>query len=290
MKNIKEIIKYHIIRAKVHVKHVYYRFTYAKDGIYHKDDRQKKIIVSLTSYPARMPTLYLCIKSILNQTYKPDKIILYLGQDTRECDINNKLRALCSKGLEIRQNVEDIKPHKKYYFAMKEFPEDIVITVDDDCLYERDMIESLVNSYIKYPKSVSARRVSKIQFSEAGEIKCYNEWIHDYVSEIMPSKSLMAIGVGGVLYPPHCMNEEIFDLDTIKENAINTDDIWLKIMQILNGTSVVWVPCKTPHPTLIERSQVNALYKVNGEVNSRNDNCIQRLMNIYKLSKSSFKD
>ena len=38
-----------------------------------------KVIISLTSYPARIDTVHLTIRSILRQTVQADKILLWLS-------------------------------------------------------------------------------------------------------------------------------------------------------------------------------------------------------------------
>ena len=40
----------------------------------------QKVIVSLTSYPRRINTIYKVLDSIIQQTVLPDKIILYLSE------------------------------------------------------------------------------------------------------------------------------------------------------------------------------------------------------------------
>ena len=56
--------------------------------------RQQKIIVSLTSYPKRFRYLHLTVKSLLLQTVKPDKIILYLGDDARDVPLPEALAGI----------------------------------------------------------------------------------------------------------------------------------------------------------------------------------------------------
>lgn len=45
---------------------------------------EKKIVVSLTSFPARIKKVHIVIESLLNQTIKPDKIILWLSKEQFE--------------------------------------------------------------------------------------------------------------------------------------------------------------------------------------------------------------
>ena len=99
-------------------------------------DRNGKLIVSLTSFPARIELVWMTIASLMNQTMKPKKIILWLSEEQFQTEesIPQTLLALRKRGLEIRF-CEDIKPHKKYFHTMQEYPDDIVVTVDDDIFY-----------------------------------------------------------------------------------------------------------------------------------------------------------
>ena len=138
--------------------------------------RDKKIIVSLTSYPARFQDLHLVIKSIFTQTVLPDQIILYLDEGVEDSQIPNSLKDLESYGLSIIVGGADIKPHKKYYYAMKDNPESIIITVDDDNMYRPDTIEKLMNSYRKYPEAVSCLRAHRIIFDNNKKLLPYMSW------------------------------------------------------------------------------------------------------------------
>ena len=94
--------------------------------------RPVKIIASLTSYPARINVVPYVIASLLNQTVKPDKIILWLAEtqfpDKKLPPLFDEVRAC---GVEVRFCPEDLGPHKKYFYAMQEYPDHIIITFDD---------------------------------------------------------------------------------------------------------------------------------------------------------------
>ena len=75
----------------------------------------------------------------------PDAIILYLDDDVEE--LPDSLRKLEKYGLQIEWRPGRIKPHKKYYYAIKEHPDDIVVTVDDDVMYPAELIESLYKTH-----------------------------------------------------------------------------------------------------------------------------------------------
>ena len=99
--------------------------------------------------------------------------------------------------------------------------------------------------------------------------------------------NLVAIGVGGVLYPPHIFDSSIqyFNVTDIKEICLNADDIWLKYLEAIQGTPVVWVPNKQCHPITIFDNQIkeSALFKTNLKEN-QNDQYIQACAAHFKIN------
>jgi len=203
-------------------------------------DKNGKLIVSLTSFPARIEFVWMTIHSLMNQTLKPKKIILWLSQEQYQTEesIPQSLRALKKRGLEIRF-CEDIKPHKKYYHTMQEYPDDIVVTVDDDIFYPENHLEMLWKKHLEYPDAVCCWFAHKIKFDEQGNIKKYKEWESGVSGCTVPTIQIMAVGCGGVLYPPHKLSERLFSIKDITELCPVTDDIWLKAMEVVNGVKVV---------------------------------------------------
>ena len=111
---------------------------------------------------------------------------------------------------------------------MKKYKNNPIITIDDDIIYDNNLIELLLNGYYKFPNCVLANRVHKIKYGIDNKPIEYNKWYYQYKNEKMiPSYDLFATGVGGVLYPPN-----ILKIDNIKIEDINksyfADDIFLK--------------------------------------------------------------
>ena len=106
--------------------------------------KKPRLIVSLTSYGDRLNTLSICLKSLLNQTRKADKILVYLTDNITESHLPTSLLELRDKGIEYKFIPLDLKPHKKYYYAMQEFPDDIIVTVDDDVIYYKECYQSYI--------------------------------------------------------------------------------------------------------------------------------------------------
>ena len=208
--------------------------------------KPKEIIVSMTSYPPRIHSAVLALKTLYKQTKLPDEVILWLA----ESEFPNKLddlpvnlrRLIAEKGLSIRWCEEDLKSHKKYFWAFKEYPDALIITVDDDVIYPPKLIESLYQSYLAYPYAVSASRACFIPISQDGEIPPYKSWpvgIDAFIS--IPSLQLCATGVGGVLYPTSLFSDvqNLLDVEVIKRTCLYEDDLWLKTMELVAGIPVV---------------------------------------------------
>ncbi|MGI5116198.1 glycosyltransferase family A protein [Treponema sp. SP13] len=236
------------------------------------------LIISLTSFPVRLPKLHIVIRSLLKQTILPKCIVLYLGNDTKDSDIQKKLKLLTKYNFEIRTGYEDIKPHKKYFFAMQEFPEDIIITVDDDLIYDKNLVRDLLECHKNNPTCVCARRVNRITKDNLGKLNKYSNWQWECKEIVEPSFELLATGCGGILYPPHILPEETFNINEIKKYCLNTDDIWLKFMELKNQVKVVWTNSKIIHPLTVRKSQKMGLFHSNAASENVNDINIKKMI------------
>ena len=238
-------------------------------------------IVSLASYSKRIDTLHICLESIFSQTLMPKKIILYLDSSITPDNIPEKIISFSKRGLDIIYVSNDIASHNKYYYTLKNFPDDVVITVDDDVIYNKFTFSNLFYTHQKYPNAVCASRVTYMIFDDNNIITSYNNWISEYDKLIHPSKRLVAVGVGGILYPPHIFPNETFNKSKIINLARTADDIWLKFMQLKNNVPVVWTGQLPQHPTQIPNTKDTSLWR---NINKyKNDEYIQNLITNYNL-------
>lgn len=242
-------------------------------------DEKSRIIVSLTTYPARISTVWITIASLLTQTMKPYKVILWLAKEQfTDCKIPDSLEKMKQRGLEIRF-CGDLKPHKKYYYAMQEYPNYYIITADDDTFYPENHIERLWDGHEKYPGNIICQWSHQIGFMEQGEFRTYNEWADN--AEEYPSYLTLAVGCGGVLYPPGCLPEEAFDAQKITKYALCADDLWLKCMEILKGWKAVNCNQTTMTYFNIVSTMKSGLWTHNTGQSRNNDMVWKRLMELY---------
>ena len=254
------------------------------------DDADDKLIVSLTSYPDRIDKVWLVVESILAQTHKPDEIILWLYRD--EFDGLNSLPAnlkrLQKRGLQIKFCDENLMPHKKYYYTLLNNPGADIITVDDDVIYHPHLIEKLMECHQKYPAAVCGTLVRKIELcGERDNIEPYRDW-SQLKENTEPRFDNQMIGVGGVLYPAGSLHPEVLDMEALKELALYTDDLWLKIMCVRNRTAVAALSGEFPRsfiPIILDKRSRLADENVGNNRNSKN---FKRLVEHYHVSSKEF--
>lgn len=191
--------------------------------------RAPKIIVSMTSFGERLKKdAPIVIEHFLRtQTMKPERLVLTVYKDDEHL-VPDKIRR--NKKVKVIVWPENLRPHLKYYPVMQQYPDDIIITIDDDQYYDKTLIEDLYNTYKKHPKYVAAARCHQITFHADGRVRKYNEWRQECLTTGQPSMLYFATGVGGVLYPPHIFQDK-FSMERIKE-FITTDDIYLKDLEM----------------------------------------------------------
>ena len=238
--------------------------------------RQRKVIVSLTSYPARFKALPRVLDSLTRQTLQPSGIVLTLYRKDAE-HLTEKLREILNqKKVELLIVDEDLKPHNKYFYAMREYPDYAVITVDDDIIYQPTLVEKLMEGYWSHPDCVIARRVHKIRRGDDGTVLPYNEWQQRCKDESGPSEDLFATGVGGVLYPPNILDLSEENKQGIKE-VLFADDIYLKHLEQKRGIKIFYTPDVKDVAIKDEEIQSTALYRQN-VFECRNDQYIKGLL------------
>ena len=176
---------------------------------FNSDFDEIPVIISLTSFPKRIKTIHNCINSLINQTYTNKRIILWLSKEqfpNKEKDLPSYLLDFQSSNFEIKWVDDDLKPHKKYFYSCQQFKDIPIITVDDDAIYDQNMVKKLIDSYKKYPKCISCNRANLILFRNNHTFRSYRSWPMNYtLLKDTPSYQLLATGVGGVLFPPNSL-------------------------------------------------------------------------------------
>ncbi len=222
------------------------------------------VTVSFTSHPPRIHCVSKVIDCLSNQSIPPNRVVLYLAKEDFSKGVADLPADLVERmkrnKVEIHWCDIDLKPHNKYYHAMQEYPNDIIITVDDDIYLPPTAIEELILCWIKHPSMVIARRVHLITFDSDGKVLPYSNWIHECncVLPDVPSMQLIATGVGGVLYSPNLLPSTLFDTQAIIETSLYGDDLWLKAHSAIQNIPIVSATASTDL-SFVEKSQESGL-------------------------------
>jgi len=294
LKKLKSFAKLDETLAKYHSETLYtnranllnhYVLNYNAKGVSEHNYNGVEVIVSLTTYSKRLYDVYLTIESIMQQSRKANRIILWLSDDLQEKELPMLLQLQQKRGLDIRY-CKDIKSYKKLIPALKQFPNDVIITVDDDVLYDVDMLDKLILAYLQEPNYVHYNRGHKMKADVNNKLKKYADW--EWFATSMETSPLnFPTGVGGILYPPSSLSHEVFNEEVFLKICPHADDVWFKAMALLNGTGAK--KCYTRNPKgeeYLENSNVQdiALYKINYEQNL-NDTQIRAVFEKYDLYK-----
>ncbi|MFJ4221472.1 hypothetical protein [Curtobacterium luteum] len=182
-------------------------------------------VVSLTTFGARARTVHLTLATIGAGTVRPSRLIVWLDDDALLADPPRALRRLVARGVELRP-CDDLGPHKKYYpyacsISHHRVP---MVTADDDVLYPRTWLETLVAEHVRTPDAVVAHRVNRIAV-EGGRVLPYDRWGRATSAEVTPRN--YAVGVKGVLYPPALLDALRDAGDGFRSVAPGSSDTWL---------------------------------------------------------------
>lgn len=244
-----------------------------------------KVIVSMTSFPAAIGYAAKAARSILKGATLPDKLVLYLTKSQFEDEkLLDEVRELEKENpvFEIRYYERDIRSYRKLIPALKDFPDAIVVTVDDDVDYNPEMLRILLNLHFYFPDDIIAHRAKRIKPG-----KPYKKWPkfrwYDFVlNRIHRGHDIIQTGVAGVLYPPHALKEEMLDEDLFMRVAPTTDDIWFWAAATAKGTSIIPVPFGLNKPKGLGKPKALSLKTSNFKGKTdRNSLALKEILKLY---------
>ena len=226
--------------------------------------RSPLLIVSLTTFPARIKYVHHTINSLLNQSLKADKIILWLAREqfpNGEADLPEELLRLKQYGLTIDW-CEDLKSYKKLVPAIRKYPDDIIVTVDDDAYYDEDLLNSLYSAYMKNPENIYVRRGVRLKL-ENDVLKHIPARKYFFKDSFLPTYFNQLMGGSGCLYPPHSLYKDVLNTEIFTKIIPTHDDVYFWAMAVLNGTKIQIVDGHSKNLFFIDETQKFSLKNIN---------------------------
>ena len=194
-----------------------------------------QLVVTLTSYGRRAAkTVPHVLASLLVQTKRPDRIILWLDDEnfSDTCLPKPLMKMRDKYGIEIRF-CEDLRSYKKLIPTLSLCPDDILVTVDDDLLYKRRLLEKLYAAHLETPEMRLCALAHQPIIAD-GMFVPYRQWRHNVMRQ--PSLPIFPLGGAGTLYPPHSLHADVTDKSLFMHLAPQADDVWFWAMGEMAGT------------------------------------------------------
>jgi len=159
---------------------------------------QEQLIVSLTTWKARIQNIPAVLDSIFAQTLPPDLVVLNLAFDETVPD--NVQTYLETHPVEVNR-VPDTKVYKKLIPTLKKYPYACVVSIDDDWLYPPQMLEEFMRIHRQYPDHpISGNQVTSFRIpchcgcaslTQSRFFGKYLDWIDDAVIRNCPSDDIV---------------------------------------------------------------------------------------------------
>ncbi|MBE7711901.1 MAG: hypothetical protein E7Z92_07175 [Cyanobacteria bacterium SIG31] len=192
--------------------------------------RETPIIVSISSCRENFKYLPKTIYSLLNQDLKPDRVVLYLDRDFEDllC-LPYEITQFIKNGLEIKF-VDHIGSYTKTIYALKDFPNAIVVTAEDGICYSKTWLNNLYLSYIAQPQCINVNQALKI--------KIMNEkfFLSSNFESTSASFNNLMLDTFGVLYPPKCFTQEVFRKDIFLQQI--NENAWFWAMALISNRKI----------------------------------------------------
>jgi hypothetical protein len=278
-------------KIKTKLKPVFYKLINFRHSIINQysskkgTDKSSKldIVVNLTSYPKRIDKVYLTIETLLQQTLKPQRVVLWLSeQEIKPHQLPKTLLRQQKRGLEIRFVKENYKSYNKLIFALKEFPQSLLITADDDMYYPKWWVQKLYEAHLKTPDCIVCYRAHPILLKNTSQLLPYAQWVDTFYPSTSPTLDVFPTGVSGVLYFPGALDDEVFNTKAFQKLCPHGDDIWFKAMSLLKGVKCRKVFEKNILFRTIPNTQEDCLH-VRNLYQNENDLPLEKVFDKYEL-------
>lgn len=230
--------------------------------------QQKRVpvVASLTSYPPRINQAWISIETLLRQTVRPSNVVLVLyHEDFPDKQLPRRLKRQVNRGLQILWVPRDGKSFDKLLPVRQLFPDQAIMTFDDDKFFPKNLVELLLRAGEKSPGAIIGARGWKITPSEGQDVIQYGiGWRRVEASE--EGLDLFTPGGNGCLYPVGSLHEMVDSLDAALQICPTADDIWIWAAAVKNQTPFVCLGLPA-HRTVSRQRRTAALSDLNEQGN-----------------------
>lgn len=194
-------------------------------------DENGEVVVSVTTFAARIAHVYAAIESVGVGSVLPGRIILWVAHEDLELVARTRsLQRLVRRGLEILAADGSLGSHKKYFPALvhESTERSFLVTADDDIFYPRQWLEKLWTAFVDDDRNtIVSSWVKRIAFVADG-MAPYTSW-QTTASSGEDALNYFMSG-SGTIYPRAYLNELVDAGETFRSLAPKADDVWLNMV------------------------------------------------------------
>jgi protein O-GlcNAc transferase len=230
--------------------------------------------VCITSYPGRFYSLVEVLKGLGKQSLYPNRVFVFLhSADVLEIDLTC-LTGIPNLSLFL---VPDFGPGTKLLPRLAMGHDRPIVVLDDDLVYDSNLLRDLVDAHKKTPNVVIGSRAHRVVRDVEMNIVSYREWDWE-CQDTNPSWDIFPTSGHGTLYPPGCFAPSVLDTSAYLLLSRHTDDLWYYFHTRIAGSENRRLPGVRP-VEVIEGTQDTALWGTGNQ--QRNDINIRLLIQEY---------
>jgi len=201
-----------------------------------------KVILSLTSTFERSNLLFYGIQSILKQSFKPNLILVNLSKNSYLSDSGFSTLPEWLNKADLKINfVNNIGSYRKLIPALEYADkDDIIVTADDDILYDVNWLKNLVGGASSEPDSIVCCKARIMEKNIFDNWQNYSNW--DLINERIKGFDILPIGAGGVVYRKRLLDLRFLKDHTFLEIAPTIDDLWFRMASLRMNTPIAVFP------------------------------------------------
>jgi hypothetical protein len=218
---------------------------------------RRRVVISLTTLPSRLERLRPVLNSLLDQDSPADDVVLalpaYSQRERRAYQIPDFIRK--SRAVNVLQCGRDWGPATKLIPVVQcEEPDTLVIAVDDDNVYPRDMVSTFLAWHAQYPDAALGYRGWALPRSLDW---CQTQTL--YATSIGQARNVDVVtGTWGILVQPRFFDGALTDYGPYPRDAFFVDDIWFNGHLARRDVPRVVIPARFP-PLPTRATWINGL-------------------------------
>jgi len=227
--------------------------------------RATRLVVTLSTTPRRARRLLPALRSLIDQSVAADRIILALPRVSRRdaTPYPEPAELGLPEGVDVLR-CSDEGPATKLLPALREEAAACLVVVDDDVVYPRDFLATLLAAHEAAPGAVVGYRGVALEPDVA-----FAQLPHVFATALRTPRPVdVMFGTWGYLVPPGALDGSVADFSSAPDGVRNVDDVWISGHLARRGAARLVVPASMyPIETLATLAG-----SLTGDVNVTGDN------------------